>query len=624
LKKKLTILLQIPLFIVSCTILPKTTQVPVNSVELEKKALSDTLYTAQSYLEMAHQAENMGDSLNTDYYFSQAMEFINSFREAHFEPFDSSSQKVIEKISLEYARYLSRLNGIESDSLSAANVMNVIESLQDSLISKELDSTLVTIQDVIEEEEQLSIPLELNQKVHNVIHYFQTKGRKVFTKWLQRAGKYEDMISRILKEEGVPSELLYLAMIESGFNPHARSYARAVGMWQFISGTGRAYGLRSSWWFDDRRDPEKSTRAAAKHLKDLFERFNENWYLAIAGYNYSPGRIESKIKQYKVNDFWSLPRLPRQTRNYVPTFIGATIMAKDPEKYGFFVEPEATIEYDTVTVRECVDLNVVANCVDTTYSALKNLNPALLRFCTPPDQRSWVLNIPKNTRQKFIENYGKVPDEKKLTWVRHQIKSGETLSGIASRYGVSISELKRINNISGSLIRAGRSMVIPVPQVKKYYASNRQPLPPKTTTIPKPVTNVPNHDKDVHIVQKNETLWNIANYYGIKISDLRRWNGLSPYSKIIKPGQKLNVWLPSESPMLANATKQNFSQGEDITNLPKINSDGKTIIYTVRSGDTLWDISTHYGISIQQIKKWNNKRSNLIKPGDVLTIIVPE
>ncbi len=587
---------------------------------------------AVAYMKMAQEAQQIGDTLGADYYFSKAMDIVDSLRaDSLLLNQDSTVRKVVETVSLEYARYLSRLNGIEQDTLTAANVMRVLDELEEGSSRQNPDSTIL-IPDVIEQNEMMAIPLVLNQKVEKAIHYFQTKGRRVFTRWLQRSGRYKKLITRILREEGVPDDLFYLAMIESGFNPYARSYARAVGIWQFIYSTGRAYGLRRSWWYDERRDPEKSTRAAARHLKDLYERFN-NWYLAIAGYNFSPRKIEKRIKRYNVDEFWELPRLPRQTRNYVPTFIAAALIAKNPEKYGFYVTPDPPIEYDTVTVRETVDLNVVARCTNSTFDEIKKLNPALLRFCTPPDVESWVLNIPKGTRELFLKNYARVPDNQKLTWIRHRIRSGETLSTIARRYGVSVSEIKRFNKIRGSLIRAGHSLVIPVPQNKKYLARvkrhTRSSRSYRSARRSKPVTNVPGRIKEVHIVRRGETLWDISRRYGVTVSQIRRWNGLGR-SRLIHPGDTLNIWIPAETVTLAAKTNSPASptapapSGKKNTGSSSPSRAGKVVYHTVQPGDNLWDIAQRYGVSIRDIKRWNNRRSNLIKPGDQLKIILPE
>ncbi|MEJ2634769.1 MAG: LysM peptidoglycan-binding domain-containing protein [Calditrichia bacterium] len=599
----------------------KPAPAPEQNISAQEK--NSPLDQALSFVQLAKEAEQIADTMGADYYYGKAMDIVGDLQKQDIQTLDSISLGTLENISLEYARYLERMNGIENDTLSAANVLQALSDMEDSLAARENDSTLVSIPDVIEDEEQLAIPLVLNQKVENAIKYFQSRGRRVFTKWLQRAGKYRNLAKEILNEEQVPEELYYLAMIESGFNPYANSYARAVGMWQFIYSTGKAYGLTSSWWYDERRDPEKSTRAAAKHLKDLYGRFN-NWYLAIAGYNFSPGKIEKRIQRYNVDEFWELPRLPRQTRNYVPTFIAAALMAKSPEKYGFFVDEESPVEFDTVTVRECVDLNVVANCVGSSFDEVKKLNPALLRWCTPPDLDSWILNIPRGTRVQFLENYAKVPDDQKLTWIHHRIRSGETLSTIAQRYRVSMSEIKRFNKIRGSFIRAGQSLVIPVPQNKKYnykYASRY--TPPRSSRRSKPVANVPGREKQVHIVRQGESLWEIATRYGVTLTQIRSWNGLG-YSRIIHPGQELNIWLPKTSALLADNETQGPPAPPTSTEAGTDGGNGKTIMYTVRSGDTLWDIASRYGVSIRDIKNWNNRRSNRIRPGDQLKIVVSD
>ncbi|OGB65467.1 MAG: hypothetical protein A2Y94_03475, partial [Caldithrix sp. RBG_13_44_9] len=436
-----------------------------------------------------------------------------------------------------------------------------------------------------------------------------------------RTGWYQDLIITILKEEGVPEELFYLAMIESGFNPNAKSYARAVGIWQFISSTGKAYGLTSSWWYDERRDPEKSSRAAAKHLRDLYQRF-DNWYLAIAGYNFSPGKIEKRLQKYNVEEFWDLPRLPRQTRNYVPTFIAAVHIAKNPAEYGFFVEPEAPVIYDTVTVKECVDLNVVATCVNSNFDELKRLNPALLRWCTPPDRDKWILNIPPGNRDLFLANYSRVPDDQKLTYINHLIRRGETLSQISRKYGVNIDEIKRFNKIRGTFIREGQVLVIPYPQNKQYarvLAKQSVIYASQDEQVREPVSSVPGREKYVHVVKKGETLWEIAGKYGVEVHQIRSWNGLSG-SRNIYPNQKLNTWLPAGAAP-TEPTLQNKETAASTKARVDQNEDNRVVIYTVKEGDTLWDIANRYGVSIRDIKTWNKRQSNLIKPGDELKIM---
>jgi membrane-bound lytic murein transglycosylase D len=383
------------------------------------------------------------------------------------------------------------------------------------------------------------------------------------------------------------------------------------------------YGLKASWWFDERHDPVKSTQAAASHLKDLYDRFGD-WYLAMAGYNYSPRKIEKRLSKYGVDDYWDLPRLPRETRNYVPTFIAAAMIAQNPEKYGFEnIEYEPVLEIDTVTVKECVDLNVVAQCVNSNFTEIKSLNPALLRWCTPPDREEWVLNLPKGTREIFLGNYAKIPDNQKTSWARHIIRSGETLSLISRKYGVSINEIKRINHIKGSLIRAGHSLVIPVPQNKNYYKSYARYSKPSSKQVSrKVIKDVPGREKRIYLVKKGDTLWDISKMFGVSVSQIKSWNGLG-YSRIIQPNQKLNIWvLPNDKSIDSNLFASETTSNNQ-SNQTDQNQDTEKIIneYTVRSGDTLWGISQMFNVSIRDIKKWNGKRSNMIKPGDKLTIL---
>jgi membrane-bound lytic murein transglycosylase D len=451
------------------------------------------------------------------------------------------------------------------------------------------------------------IPITINNKVRMAIKYFQTKGRVVFTRWLERSGAYEDLVFKIFEEKGVPKDLAYVAMIESGFNPKAHSYARAVGMWQFISATGRFYGLRHDWWFDERRDVIKSTVAAAEHFLDLYKRFDD-WYLALAGYNCNPKRVEYNMRRYKTNDFWRLRRLPRQTRNYVPTYLAATIIAKNPKKFGFFVDKHNPVETDVVKISESVDLNVVANIVGADYSTIKELNPAVLRWVTPPGVKDFNLYLPKGCKERFVEGYGKIPDNKKRSWVRHRIRGGETLSTIAQRYHTSISVIKSTNKLRSNLIRAGHYLVIPVPQNKSHYYTYQPPKTRRRSTV-KTIRNVPGHKKITYIVKKGDTLGEIAEIYNTRASKIRAWNGL-PYGRHIYPKQKLAIWIPENFEQIKSQVRNNI----------KINQDDGGSYHIVKQGDTLWDIARKYNLSITDLKQINKMRSSFIKPGDRLKV----
>jgi len=540
------------------------------------------------------------DTLGAEIYFNRAFELVSQFSEHDRTTLQFWSQfdTVFKKMNEEYEKiYIS--NNI---TMEAEEVRQDISDFEDRTFP---DSVLFGEGTVIDSSGDL--PITINRRVRLALKYFQTKGRVVFTKWLERSGRYEDLIGKIISEKELPEDLLYVAMIESGFNPAARSYARAVGMWQFISATGRYYGLRNNWWFDERRDVLKSTRAALSHFSDLHDRFGD-WYLALAGYNCNPRKVDYNMRRYQTHDFWKLKRLPRQTRNYIPTFLAAAIIAKNPEKFGFFVEKQKPIQIDTVLISESLDLNVIANLVDTTYTYIKEINPAVLRWVTPPGIKNFTLYLPWDKKEQFKNGYAKIPDNKKRSWVRHRIKSGEALSTIAQKYHTSISVIKSTNHLRSNRIRAGNYLLIPVPQNKKHYYTY---TPPKTYKRKKPqiVKNVPGHKKTIYLVKPGDTLGGIAEDFKTRANKIRQWNGLR-YGRHIYPKQKLVIWIPETlDDMKAQVNKQ-----------VKLKNEKPRSYYLVKRGDTLWDISKKYNISIRELKKINNMRSSSIRPGDKIKI----
>lgn len=580
-----------------------------------KTAPPEAIQTVKDYLEWAENLPATEDSIATDFYYLKAMNLVDSLLTIYES--DTSLITLQQSVNVAYDEYLHKQDALISDTLTSEQVMQELDEIYAAG-----DSSLPELDSLASPE----VPIVLNQKVERAIQYFSktSRGRKVFRHWLQRAGRYEQLVKGILREVNAPEELFYLAMIESGLRPTARSYARAVGMWQFIAATGRAYGLDQSWWYDHRRDPIKATRAAGQHLLDLYERFGD-WYLAIAGYNFNPRKIEKRMASYNVSEFWDLPRLPRQTRNYVPTYLAAVTIASDPAKYGFDdIQPEPPLVFDTVTVKGCIDLHTIADAIGSSFAELKELNPALLRWCTPPDVEQWTLYLPPGTRETFLTKYERMPKEQQMKWVHHRIRSGETLSTIARRYGVAVSEIKRFNKIKGSLIRAGHNLVIPIPQGKKQYqqyvaSHSPKPIRQKHQAPAKPVENVPGRNREVYIVKSGDSLWEVARRFGVTVNDIREWNGLG-YSRLIKPGQQLNIWLSPESaaktpPVLAKVDNDILPQ------VPGLSDAGqKNQTYTVRPGDTLWDIAQAHNVSIRDLKRWNGKRSNKIKPGEELVI----
>src|SRR5882762_9656491 len=293
------------------------------------------------------------------------------------------------------------------------------------------------------------LPLVMTDQVAGYINYYSNRGRGTLERALARSGRYEDMIRRTLQEEGVPQELIYLAQAESGFHPLAVSRAGARGMWQFMGSRAKGYGLERSWWVDDRQDPEKATRAAAHHLKDLYNQFGD-WYLAMAAYNSGPGAVQSAVKRTGYADFWELYKrnvLPKETRNYVPIILAVTIMAKNPEQYGLDkLELEQPVAYDSIKIDYPVDLRLVAQCVGVTPYAIQDLNPGLLRWTTP-ESGKFELRLPAGTKDQYAQAIEQIPADMRVWWRYHQVAQGETLYSVSRAYRTTPAAIARANNL---------------------------------------------------------------------------------------------------------------------------------------------------------------------------------
>lgn len=440
-----------------------------------------------------------------------------------------------------------------------------------------------------------NVPIVLNEKVKKSIIYFQTVAREAFEKYLERSGKYIPLMTEILAEHGIPTDIVYLPLIESGFNCRAYSWARASGPWQFIASTGRLYGLNRNWWYDERRDFVKSTHAAAKFLKHLYEKFGD-WELALAAYNGGPGRIERTIRRQKTTNFWDM-NLRKQTEDYVPFYMAATIIAKDPELYGFHIHYDDPVTYDEVVIDKCLDLKSVAKATGTTMDQVQDLNPELLRGVTPPKNGKYNLRIPKGTKDKFLANLPELESPNETSWVRHQIRRGETVSSIASKYGVSQYAILEANNLSRrSKIYAGKSLIVPVPLDGRAVTSRSRPKTRYAT------------GENTYIVQKGDNLWEISRSFNTTPEKLRSLNYLGNSSRIYV-GQVLK--LPgSDNPKQETARK-------DYDREPA----SSTQAYSVKKGDTLWDIAKRFGTTTATLRRLNGlNRSSRIYVGQKLLV----
>ena len=334
---------------------------------------------------------------------------------------------------------------------------------------QQLNELTVEIVDQEEEEEAITydVPVVVNDKVEFFIKYFQTRGRKHFEKWLARSERYLPMLKDIFRQSGLPEDLAYLPLIESGFNPNAKSRARAVGMWQFMKWTGKKYGLQVNSWIDERRDPEKATWAAARYLKDLYGLFN-SWHLAAASYNAGEGRVMRALKKHKTDDFWVVAKqkraLKKETRDYIPKYIAALLIAKEPAKYGFTdIEYQPQITYGKVNIPVATDLRVIAKACECSFDDIKELNPQLLKWFTPPTGSEYEIKVPKEKVEVFQANFATIPPQERLNFLTHKVKKGETLSLIAKKYNTSMESILYLNKLKSTRnVRAGTEIIVPV------------------------------------------------------------------------------------------------------------------------------------------------------------------
>ena len=482
-------------------------------------------------------------------------------------------------------------------------------------------------------------PLVYHPRVEFWLRYFTTgEGREIFARWLARSGRYETMIRQILRQEGLPEDLLYLAMIESGFNPSAYSRARAAGVWQFMPSTGRRYGLSSDWWADERRDPEKSTWAAVRYLHELYIRFGR-WHLAAASYNAGEGKIQRAIDTFETEDYWELldyPFLRNETKDYLPKMIAAAIIAKNPERFGFTdVTLEPPLEYDTVKVPDATDLRVIARCAGTTFQELLRLNPDLLRWCTPPG-RSWEVHVPKGTADAFQLAFAELPRSERLTFRRHLVRPGETLSQVARSYHTSASVIMQMNGIKNvHKLRAGQALIIPVPAgAAPPVVAEVERTPARKTAHRKTYAAAPaakGAKKMSYTIQSGDTLWAISQAYGVSVQQLKAWNGIRNHY-YLKPGETITLYSTQTRPVAvvaAEPSSRSKSPAGPAKNAGKNSASGKkpqgrATSYTVRNGDNLWSIAHRYRLQPEDIRTWNSlEQDHVLHPGDRLQLFLP-
>jgi len=517
------------------------------------------------------------------------------------------------------------------------DMFTALEAVEDPLLEDVVPRSLQPV--------GTTVPMTMNRLVENSMEFLLRERRDVLLTWIQRADTYFPMVEEIFQEEGIPDELKYLAMIESGLNPRARSWAAAVGMWQFVGATGRAYDLNVNAWVDDRMDPELSTRAAARHLKWLYGFYGEDWHVALAGYNCSPRCIRRAERSARARGvanptYWDMyPFLPRETRNYVPMFIATSLIASNPKAYG--LEPSERgpqYAYHVVPVTGMLSLDDVADLAGSDVATIKALNPNLRRASLPPSTGSFNLRMPLGTQDRFLAAYDALPPASRRPSGEYIVQRGNTLSGIASEFGVSVAQLMQKNGLRSTRINIGQRLVVPIADYTTdlsttQFAENSSTVqygqrlvrpilleaiensaassvPVRTvstqTSTARPTGTVqsgpsPSENAPVrvsHRVRRGDTLGGIAARYGVRVSDVRSWNNIS--GSVIRTGQTLVIYTDGRRAVP--------SEGND------------PVRYTVKRGDTLSEIAADHGVPLSQLRSWNSIRGSSIRVGQELLL----
>jgi membrane-bound lytic murein transglycosylase D len=482
-------------------------------------------------------------------------------------------------------------------------------------------------------------PVTVNRQVQYYLDFFTGKHRKNFGIWLSRSGRYLPMIHEQLRAAGLPEDLVYLAMIESGFNERAYSRARAVGVWQFIKPTGQNYGLTINSYVDERRNPIKSTRAAVSYLNDLYSEF-DSWYLAVAAYNAGEGKIRRAIKKYKTTDFWEIAQgkyLKLETKRYVPKLIAAIIIAKEPEKYGFdkivYAPPLA---YETVDVPRWTSIKAVALACGLDPKDLKKYNNELRKEFTPPDRVSYPFNVPPGKKADVEKNLPRVQAVVSTGFKTHKVKNGETLSAICKRYGLTKTVVLKSNNLRSAGLQAGQRLRIP------YQTVSYEMLPEGSLAKGYVAAAAGGGSFVLHKVRPGETVSELARLYSVPVHLIAAWNDLNDISRI-RAGQQMVFYVRDSGTKVADvssgsgssvlqftpmrnkeAVRDEVNPQEVQVELAAVKEDlhnsGSGNYYVVEKGDSLWEIARKFNLDSKKIRRLNGLATNVIHPGDRLLV----
>lgn len=458
----------------------------------------------------------------------------------------------------------------------------------------------------------MTLPHGGNPRIERELAWFAGR-QEYLDRVAQRARPYIHHVVEEIDRRGLPMELALLPVVESAYQPFAYSPSRASGLWQFIPSTGRNYGLKQNWWYDGRRDVVASTEAALDHLEMLHGMFDGDWLLAIAAYNCGEGNVKKALKRNRAAgkplDFWNL-RLPRETLHYVPRLLAVSTVVAEPGRFGLAL-PSIPDEpyFTTVPLDGQIDLALAAELADVAVDEVYLLNPGFNRWATDPDGPHRLV-LPVASAPGFESAVAALPSDARVKWVRHRIREGEHLGGIARRYNTTVAVLKEANGLQNSFIRAGRSLMVPVASRSlDTYTLSAKARAPKPKAPPAGATRV------THVVSRGDTLWDISRAYGVSMRSLAGWNGIGR-GTYLRPGQELVVWRTGE-PVKATPAPDRVLPAS-VTAQTR-----RQVRYTVRRGDSLWKIARRFGVSVGELRQWNDLAPGAyLQPGDRINVHV--
>ena len=473
------------------------------------------------------------------------------------------------------------------DSLTIDGVDAYDENTADSASMRVIENFLDTV-----DAGRFSLPIRFNERAMQEIYYMTTSARGFITRSLSRKTAYDSLIYTKLAQKRMPRDLIYLALVESGFNVKAYSRAKAAGMWQFIPETGIRYGLEVDFWVDMRRNPEMATEAALSYLSTLYAEFGD-WLLSMAAYNCGEGRIRRLIREKKADStwgnrpvtYWDL-QLPQETMHYVPRILAAMVIGHFPDHYDVAINKRQLPAYDTVTVYDSFSLDEIAKFLKVPEDTLRTLNMELTMWCTPPNRDAYLLRLPYGTRAAFVQNYDRMEKNGFSSWKQHKVRKGESIGVIAQQYGVRVAEIQRANDMKKTKLKPGRTLLIPV-KVAPRRSTGKKPTKVRT-----------------YVVQLGDNLGSISRRFGVSQESLRIWNNIETGYNV-KKGDTIFVSKPDLKPSSFIQQRVALKKGEK---------------YVVKAGDTYAEIAKKYKVPVFLLLQANSGFTKRLTIGDSLAI----